>query len=339
MTDARTAKEDDANRPGATTALDGTHCPEPENINLRKVVALTMQLQSQLFKLQGEVSEQKDKVASTKALEDQVFKLQAQVSEQQEQLALVTKEASALALLVSSTIKEGVVSAARDRSLIDIVASPLSSPRKRLGQIFRSISRSRSPSRSISPEKSIRSSHAAPLAANAGGHWLPLTENNVIRSRSASPKKNVHPHFEDIDDMGKAAVDRNHSPSRRIEARIAPRLLSNMTCFVDGQIQNLELRIVSMETSFENWRQSTIPNGAVDGMCASDLQMLSGLNVVKSRADDLQMLLGPSVESVNELPSCSTANTKAGAGSDRQKSSTKRDKKASSWSRLFRRAT
>merc|ERR1719235_2008775 len=148
---------------------------------------------------------------------------------------------------------------------------------------------SRSPSRSTSPQKKIRVDFVDTGCTKEDIH--PLCQEQFLNeepSRSNSPEK-------------------CRSPSRKIEARLAPRILDNVTHFVDSQIQNLEIRMAQMETSFENWRQATIPDGAVEGMCSSDLHMLTGMNIVESRPDDLHLLVDPAAEAAWNAPTCSTS--------------------------------
>jgi len=108
------------------------------------------------------------------------------------------------------------------------------------------------------------------------------------RSRSPSPKKGLRPVFKDADEI-KSFVETNDppsgnvSPTRRIEKRLGTKLLGDMTNLVDAQVQNLELRMATMESQFGNWRQAALPDDAVKGLSSADLQMLSGLQVVKSR--------------------------------------------------------
>jgi len=347
-------------RSKSTSGTDATHSakasPQQEGMALSKVIALTMQLKEQVSTLQSEVLEQKDKLVLTEQLKDQVIKLQGEVSEQKTQISAAQKEVSALSRAASAG--------------------------KRVGQIVGDGLRSLSPTRSVSPKKKTQFediacpplpppqevNEAVPfptqenclidlspdtLTSPAGAHRLGKMFNSGLRclspARSLSPKKSVHADTDDIQPSfcqspsRSISPDRHQSPSRRIEARLAPRILSNMTSFVDGQIQNLELRMVEMEKSFEKWGQSVVPDGAVDGMAASDLQMLSGLNVIKSRVGDLpkenlsESLLGPSAESVWDLPSCSAPHAKMRTSSER-KSASKRDK-SSSWKRFFRRST
>jgi len=108
------------------------------------------------------------------------------------------------------------------------------------------------------------------------------------RSRSPSPKKGLRPVFNDADEIQTFVStsdppSRNVSPTRRIEKRLGTKLLGDMTNLVDAQVQNLELRIATMESQFGNWRQAAVPDDAVKGLSSVDLQMLSGLKVVKSR--------------------------------------------------------
>jgi len=108
------------------------------------------------------------------------------------------------------------------------------------------------------------------------------------RSRSPSPKKGLRPVFKDADEIQSYVSTSdppsgNVSPTRRIEKRLGTKLLGDMTNLVDAQVQNLELRIATMESQFGNWRQAAVPDDAVKGLSSVDLQMLSGLKVVKSR--------------------------------------------------------
>lgn len=108
------------------------------------------------------------------------------------------------------------------------------------------------------------------------------------RSRSPSPKKGLRPVFKDADEIQSFVStsdppSHNISPTRRIEKRLGTKLLGDMTNIVDAQVQNLELRMATMESQFGNWRQAAVPDDAVKGLSSVDLQMLSGLKVVKSR--------------------------------------------------------
>lgn len=219
----------------------------------------------------------------TEELKDQVFKLQAEVSEQKDKFALLQKEVSEL----TSATAAGHTSSKVKGDVAPAEVREVSPRRGRLSQIFGRASEliSRSPSRSISPRKKTELFLQADTK-DIDDIQPSFYPSLLSPSRSNSPEK-------------------NRSPSRRIEARLAPKLLSNLTGLVDAQIQNLELRMVSMETSLEKFRQAAVPDGAVDGMCAADLEMLSGLNVVRSRPNDLQKLLDPTAEAVWDHPPCS----------------------------------
>jgi len=152
------------------------------------------------------------------------------------------------------------------------------------------------------------------------------------RSRSPSPKKGLRPVFKDADEIQSYVSTSdppsgNVSPTRRIEKRLAKaetKLLGDMTNFVDAQVQNLELRIETMETQFGNWRQASVPDDNVHGLSSMDLQMLSGLKVVKSRA--------PVSASETDDPSpCSSSS----GDNEEQGKRAKKEKKASRWNLWF----
>jgi len=213
-------------------------------------------------------------------LKAQIGDLQNKASDQNGKIALLQSEVLELKMVASS---RDVAAKAEEAVAPTGTTLPISPKRGRLsyslGRVF-----SRSPSRSTSPQKKIRVEFEESGSMEPSPGMEPSL--GCTSARSGSP-------------------ERCHSPSRKIEARLAPRILDNVTNFVDSQIQNLELRMAHMETSWENYRLATIPDGAVDGMSPADLQMLSGLNVVKSCPDDLQLLLDASSESVWGTPSCS----------------------------------
>lgn len=251
---------------------------------INDLIALTEDLKDQVYKLQGECSEQKEKLSSLSLRVNHGDALHLA------QLASVQKQVAEMEL--AGKVRDAVAKVQEEVAVA--VPSLPDSPGKqsRLGRALRSIhravSRSRSPSRSISPKKNIH------VEFEDGSDARPFFGHSPSRgiSREFSP-------------------ERSRSPGRRIEERLAPKILNNITDIVDGQLQNLEIRMKTMETSFENWRQAAIPDGAVDGMCSGDLQMLSGLNVVRSRTDNLQMLLDPHTESAWDHPSCSVAHAGA----------------------------
>jgi len=325
---------------------------------------MTMDLKVQVSKLQGEALETKNQLALIDQLQAQVSKLQGEVADNKKEFVLVKKE-----VLVLSEMKE-------DECLSEMAAPTLlTSPRRglRLGQMFRKgedcASRSNSPSkkdldtlqapsdhsqsRSNSPDR-VSSARRGRIEARLRGCRLGQIFSSA--ARSLSPKRNNTHNLEDIhpslyDSPSRSiSPEKNHSPSRRIEARLAPKLLGNVTCFVDGQIQNLELRMASMEQwqqgAFANWRQATVPVGVVEGMCASDLQMLTGVNVVTSNQASMlsHHLLSPSAKSGCDLSSCTTTDTQVHAGSD-CKGLSKKDSAGScqgrgrsSWKQFFRRS-
>jgi len=169
------------------------------------------------------------------------------------------------------------------------------------------------------------------------------------RSRSPSPKKGLRPVFKDADEMQSYVStsdppSRNVSPTRRIEKRLAKaetKLLGDMTNLVDAQVQNLELRIETMETQFGNWRQASVPDDNVQGLSSMDLQMLSGLKVVKSRncmtlgcqgCQGCRNVRAPVSAGQDDDPSpCSSSS----GDNEEQGKRAKKEKKASRWNLWF----
>lgn len=213
-----------------------------------------------------------DMIVLTEELKAQIAKLQLEAAEHNEKLSVLQTEVSELKLARTIAPAEDSALQPLDGHALADAASTSSPRRGRLSQVLRSAF-SRSPSRSNSPQKKIRIEFSA-------------TKESPAPFICPSPARSISP---------------ARSPSRRIEARLGPRILDNVTTFVDSQIQNLELRMTSMEASMEHWRRAAIPSDAVDGMCSSDLAMLSGLAV----PDRLQLLADPSSESVWDPPSCS----------------------------------
>jgi len=231
--------------------LDNASVAVNDSSSLSEVLKLTQELKDQMHKLQSDASEQKDKVAT---LENEISELRSasamMEAKCQEHVAFTPRD------LVVGTPQDALCTP-RDEG------SPL---RRGLNRIF-----GRSPSRSLSnsPQKNIR-----------------VEFRDTVEYREAESTQSVG----GCCSSNASSPERSRSPTRKIEARLAPRIFHNVTNFLDGQIQNLELRMATMERSFENWRQTTIPNGAVDRMSAADLHMLSGLNVVQSRDDCLNVV-------------------------------------------------
>jgi len=236
-----------------------------ETSMLSEMTALADEMRSQIAKLTGELSEQKDKLSS----------LQEEVS----------------GIVLTTAVRHAV-------AMVEPAAEELSSPKKRGRLSFPNlrscISRSRSQSRSVSPKKNIHVEISDETTHDIDALALCPALKSMIK-HTHSPVRCESP-------------EKGHSPSRRIEQRIAPRLLSNITNFVDSQIQNLEERMANMETSMDHWRQAALPDGAVDGMCSADLQRLSGLTVVESHgADDFHRLLDPTSDAAWDHRRCSVA--------------------------------
>lgn len=155
------------------------------------------------------------------------------------------------------------------------------------------------------------------------------------RSRSPSPKKGLRPVFVSTSDPPSG----NISPGRRIE-RLGTKLLGDMTNIVDAQVQNLELRMATMESQFGNWRQAAVPDDAVKGLSSVDLQMLSGLKVVKSRncmtlgCKGCQGCRNSAAAEADDPPSCSSSS---GENEEQGKRAKKElsQKKASRWKLWF----
>lgn len=243
----------------------------------------------------------------TQDLKGQVLKLQAEASEQQNKVALLQNEVSEIKER-NAQMEEATTSAGREKCL------PSSPSRGRLVHTLRSVfSRSRSPSRSNSPQK--KGCDESPQKRARDEERQPFCGH----SETGSP-------------------ERSRSPTRRIEARLAPRILDNVTGFVDAQIQNLEIRMASMEKSIEDWSKTTIPSEVVDGMPPDDLQRLSGFTVVQSRGD-WRPLLDTTADPWSQSPSCSTSTTLTKTRSKRLSTSSqglephrdKAPKQASSW--------
>jgi len=350
---------------GVAISAGPQRCPEQENIALSNVIAMTMDLKNQVSKLQGEALEQKPQLLLIARLQAQVLKLQDEVSDNKKEFALVKKKVFVLdQTMEDDCLKEiGQISprrALRRDCLKSVVRTTL--PTKQPPSCH-SQSRSNSPDRNRSPsrrmEARLRGCRLSQMISSAVRSLSPKKKHPDAYpsqpfcdspSRSISPEPIAHRNasLQSQKPIAHCNGIKSHSPSRRIESGFAPKLLNNVACFVDGQIQNLELRMASMEQwqhgAFANWRQATVPVDAVEGMCASDLQMLSGLNLVTSSIEEMQRLQSPSAQSGCQLASCSAPDVKVHAGSDRKQPS-KQDNAVScqrrgksSWKQFFRRS-